>query len=171
MKRNLLSLGLLLLMAMLPAVAADSPSLKPSAPATAATNAPSQQVIAYYFHGSVRCRTCQRIEMLAKETMENNFETELNAKRLVFKPVNYDLPENAHFLLDYKLPCPSLVLVRRDNGKDAKGTLLGKTWDLIGDEAEFNRYIEAEVAKCLRGECGKANSTTNAAPSPAPNPR
>ena len=109
--------------------------------------------------------------MLAKETIENNFETDLNAKRLVFKPVNYDLPENAHFLKDYDLPCPSLVLVRRDNGKDAKGTLLGKTWDLIEDEAEFNRYIETEVNKCLRDERGQTNSTTNAAPSPAPNRR
>jgi hypothetical protein len=169
MKRNLLTLGLLLVMAMLPAGAADNS--KPAAPATTATNAPSQQIIAYYFHGSARCRTCQRIEMLARETIENNFETELNAKRLVFQPVNYDLPENAHFLLDYKLPCPSLVLVRRDNGKDTKGTLLGKTWDLIENETEFNRYIETEVAQCLRGECGKANSTTNAAPAPAPNHR
>jgi hypothetical protein len=169
MKRNLLSIGLLLVMAMFPAEAADSS--KPTAPAATATNAPSRQIIAYYFHGSVRCSTCQRIEKLAKETIENNFKTDLKAKRLVFQTVNYDLPENAHFLRDYKLPSPSLVLVRRDNGKDVKGTLLEKTWDLVEDEAKFNRYIETEVAKSLHGECGKANSMTNAAPVPAPTHR
>jgi hypothetical protein len=157
--------ALLLAVAAVSALATDQPSSKSAQPAAASTNAPSGQIIAYYFHGSVRCRTCQRIEMLARETIENNFETDLKAKRLVFKPVNYDLPENAHFLKDYELPRPSLVLVRRDNGKDAKGTLLGKTWDLIGDEAEFNRYIETEVNKCLRGA---TNSSTNAVSAQVP---
>jgi hypothetical protein len=36
---------------------------------------------------------------------------EVAAKRVVFTLVNNGLPENAHFLQDYKLPCPSLVLV------------------------------------------------------------
>jgi hypothetical protein len=56
------------------------------------------------------------------------------------------------------------VLVRRDNGKDAKGTLLGKTWDLIGDEAEFNRYIETEVAKSLRSPQKPAADNGNIPP-------
>jgi hypothetical protein len=137
----------------------------PAPPAAASTNAPSRQIIAYYFHGSVRCRTCQRIELLARETIESAFETDLKANRLVFKAVNYELPENAHFVTDYQLPCPSLVLVRRDNGKDTNGTLLGKTWDLIEDETEFNRYIEAEVNKCLRGA---TNSSLSAGPAPVP---
>jgi hypothetical protein len=147
------------------AVAADPPPAPPAPPAAVSTNAPSRQVIAYYFHGSVRCRTCQRIELLARETIESAFETDLKANRLVFKAVNYDLPENAHFLTDYQLPCPSLVLVRRDNGKDTNGTLLGKTWDLIEDDTEFNRYIEAEVNKCLRGA---TNSSITAGPAPVP---
>src|SRR5665647_1978553 len=120
MKRIMLWLGLLLIAAMLPAGAADSPNPKPAAPAT---NAPSQQVIAYYFHGTVRCETCLKIEQQAKAVIERQFKPELDAQRLVFTPLNYDLPENAHFLLDYKLPCPSLVLVRQKDGKDVQRTL------------------------------------------------
>jgi hypothetical protein len=150
----------LLLMAMaatLPVMAADSPQ-----PANAATtNAPRRQVIAYYFHGTVRCETCQRIERQAKTVIEQRFETELKSKQLEFKPLNYDLPENAHFLSDYKLPCPALVVVRQKDGSDEKVTLLGDTWELVGDEAKFNRYIETEVSKILRHE---SNSKTNAVP-------
>ncbi len=145
MKRNILLLGLFLIVAAVSAVAADSPNPKPSAPA--ATNAPSQQVIAYYFHGTVRCETCLKIEQQAKAVIERQFKTELDAQRLVFKPVNYDLPENAHFLLDYKLPCPSLVLVK--NGRDDQRTLLGDTWQLVEDPVKFNAYIETEVNKFL----------------------
>ena len=113
------------------------------------TNAPSQQVIACYFHGTVRCETCLKIEQQAKAVIERRFQTELDAQRLVFKPVNYDLPENAHFQQDYKLPCPSLVLVRQKDGKDEKWTLVGDTWQLIGDPVKFNGYIETEVNKFL----------------------
>jgi hypothetical protein len=113
------------------------------------TNAKAQQVIAYYFHGTVRCETCLKIEQQAKEAIERRFQTELDAQRLVFKPLNYDLPENTHFLLDYKLPCPSLVLVRQKDGKDEKWTLLGDTWQLVEAPVRFNAYIETELNKFL----------------------
>ena len=149
MKRRIFFLGRLLVVAAVSAVAADSPSPKPSAPATAATNTPNQQVIAYYFHGTVRCETCLKIEKQAKEAIERRFQTELDAQRLVFKPLNYEQPENAHFQQDYKLPCPSLVLVRQKDGKDEKWTLLGNTWQLVEDPVKFNNYIETEVNKFL----------------------
>jgi hypothetical protein len=112
-------------------------------------NAPSRQVIAYYFYGTVRCETCLKIEQQAGEMIERQFKPELVAQQLAFKPVNYDLPENAHFLLDYKLPCPSLVLVRQKDGKDEKWTLLGDTWQLVENPVKFNGYIETEVNKFL----------------------
>jgi hypothetical protein len=116
------------------------------------TNAPSQQVIAYYFHGAVRCETCLKIEQQAKEAIERQFKPELDAQRLVFMPLNYDLPEDAHFLLDYKLPCPSLVLVRQKDGKDEKWTLLGDTWQLVENPSKFNGYIVTEVNKFSSGQ-------------------
>ena len=122
---------------------------KYTAPATAAKGT-NEQVIAYYFHGTMRCETCQRIERHAREVIEQRFKAELAAKRLVFKPLNYDLPENAHFLQDYKLPCPSLVLVRRQAGKDEKWKLLAETWQLVEDGTKFNRYVEDAVDKSLR---------------------
>ncbi len=71
------------------------------------------QVIAYYFHGKVRGKTCLKIEQEARAAVTGRFAAEMASERLVFRVVNYDLPENAHFSKDYKLPCPSLVLVRR----------------------------------------------------------
>jgi hypothetical protein len=147
MKRNTLLIGLLLVVAAVSGVAADSPNPKPSA--SVATNAPSQQIIAYYFHGTVRCETCLKIEQQTREVIERQFKAELEAQRLVFKPLNYDLPENAHFFLDYKLPCPSLVLVRQKDGKDDQRTLLGDTWQLVENPVKFNAYIETEVNKFL----------------------
>jgi hypothetical protein len=115
------------------------------------TNATAQQVIAYYFHGTVRCETCLMIEQLAKAVIEQQFSTELTMNGLVFTSVNYELPENAHFLTDYKLPCPSLVLVRRTDGKEEAWKLLADTWQLVHEPIRLNAYVETEVRHFLRG--------------------
>ncbi len=123
---------------------------KPAGPAPAAQGT-NVQVIAYYFHGTIRCETCLKIEKQAREAMEARFPVEMLEKRLVFKPVNYDQPENAHFLKDYKLPCPSLVVVRQTGGKDENWKLLDKTWEHVENPLKFNEYVEGEVEKVLGG--------------------
>ena len=75
----------------------------------------------------------------------------MTEKRLVFKPVNYDKPENAHFLKDYQLPCPSLMVVRRKDAKDAKWKLLDKTWEHAENPVKLDEYVGDEVEKLLRG--------------------
>ena len=107
------------------------------------------QVIAYYFHGTIRCETCLRIEKQAREAIERRFPVELTEKRLVFEAVNYDKPENAHFSKDYELPCPSLVVVRQKGTKAEKWKLLGETWEHVENPIKFNEYVESETAKLL----------------------
>ena len=121
----------------------------PVAPAAAEQVAEVVQVIAYYFHGTFRCETCLRIEKQAQELIKSRFATEVASEQLVFKPVNYDKPENAHFLKDYKLPCPSLVLVRQKGDKDQEWKLLNKTWEHVENLVKFNEYVEGEVEKFL----------------------
>lgn len=121
------------------------------------TNQPTAEitappVIAYYFHGTVRCETCVLIEGMAKAVIEGEFRAELEARRLLFLPVNYDLPENAHFLADYRLPCPSLVLVRQQEGAKEEWKLLGDVWQLVHDPAKLNRLVETEVKAFMAGQ-------------------
>lgn len=142
MRRRSFLVALLLAATAGAALSAD----KPPAPAAAARGT-NDQVIAYYFHGTIRCETCLKIEKQAREAIERRFPVEMAEKRLVFKPVNYDKPENAHFLKDYKLPCPSLVVVRQKGGKDQKWKLLDKTWDHIENPFTFSEYVEGEVEK------------------------
>jgi thiol-disulfide isomerase/thioredoxin len=141
----------LLLLAAIPAAFAEEKiESKTSAPIGLTTNSTSQ-VIAYYFHGTIRCETCLKIEKQARETIEARFQKELATNRLVFASINYEQKENSHFQQEYKLPFPSLVLVRQENGVDAKRKLLGQTWTLVEDRAAFDRYVEKQVAAFLSG--------------------
>lgn len=147
MRRSFLA-ALLLAAAAGVVAAADKPVVNFPVPAATA-KATNEQVIAYYFHGTIRCETCLKIEKQAREAIERRFPVEVAEKRLVFKPVNYDKPENAHFLKDCKLPCPSLVVVRHKAGKDGKWKLLDKTWEHVENPIKFNGYVEGETVKFL----------------------
>lgn len=129
--------------------AADKPEVEPSAPAVTPSTWTNAKVVAYYFHGTVRCETCLQIESQAREAIERRFDVELADKRLEFKSVDYDKPQHAHFLKDYKLPCPSLVLVRQNDRQ--KWKLLGQTWELVQIPPKFNQYIEDETKRFLEG--------------------
>ena len=122
----------------------------PAVPAIAERVTESVKVIAYYFHGTVRCETCLKIEKQAEQLINSRFAVEVASDQLVFRPVNYDQPENAHFWKDYKLPSPSLVLVRQENGKDREWKLLAQTWDFVPLPPRLDQYIEEEISKFLQ---------------------
>jgi hypothetical protein len=105
--------------------------------------------VAYYFHLTVRCDTCLRIENLADQFIKSRCGAELASEALVFKPVDYEKPENAHFAKHYELPCPSLVLVRQVDGQDQQWKLLGKTWDLVEIPPRLRHYLEEELSAFL----------------------
>ncbi len=123
------------------------------------SRATAQQIVAYYFHGTVRCEICLLIEKLARAVVEQEFGAELSMNRLVFTPVNYELPENSHFLTDYQLRCPSLVLVERRGDKEGSWKVLAETWQLVHEPMRLNAYVESEVRNFLDG--AKQPASTN----------
>ena len=143
------SLAAALLLTASVVLAADRPAPAPTAVADRRTTI---QIITYYFHGTVRCETCLKIEQQARAAIEGRFPFELAEKRLVFKSVDYDKRENAHFLKDYKLQSPSLVVVRQKGGKDERWKLLDEIWEYVRNPLAFNEYVKGEVNKFLQEE-------------------
>jgi hypothetical protein len=111
------------------------------------------RVIAYYFHGKVRCANCIKIEQLSQQTIEQEFAPELADKRLEFHSINTGEPANEHFIKDYQLSSNSLVLVLLRDGKQARWENLPEVWNLLDDDAAFRAYVKENVAKML-GELG-----------------
>ncbi len=108
------------------------------------------EVVAYYFHVTVRCTTCRAIESYSREVIERKFGAEIARGRLHFQLVNVQLPENRHFVKDYQLFTKSLVLVRFDKGRQAEYKVLNDTWELVGDKAAMQGYVEREVRDYLK---------------------
>jgi len=78
------------------------------------------QVIAYYFYGNIRCATCNTIEIYSREAIKSGFADQLGDESLVWRPVNRESPENAHFNEDFKLVTSSLILVKIKDGRQTE---------------------------------------------------
>ena len=109
----------------------------------------AHKVIAYYFHTNTRCSTCIKIEQYSKEAIEKGFPEELKNGTLEMRIVNYENPENRHFMQDYKLVSKSLILVNMVNGKQAEWTNLKVVWQLTGRKDAFLNYVRREVRNYL----------------------
>ncbi|OHE58144.1 MAG: hypothetical protein A2Z47_08255 [Thermodesulfovibrio sp. RBG_19FT_COMBO_42_12] len=139
-------------------VAAESRSLKetgtkqqnPVSSSQVAEKSQNARVIAYYFHGTFRCSTCQTIEKYSKEAIETYFAKELGNGTLEFRPVNVEEPENKHFIQDYQLVTRSLVLSLVSDGKEMKWKNLPYVWKLVRDKDKFFQYVKDEVEIFLR---------------------
>ena len=132
----LLSLAVAGLVAVTGAAAPPQPTTVVEAPA-------SPGIRVYYFHGTTRCATCKTSEAYAHETVASAFAPELQAGSLEWTVVNVDLPANQHFTRDFQLYTRSVVVVDAKDPKRFK--VLDRVWQLVGDKAAFQKYVEQEI--------------------------
>jgi len=116
----------------------------------AAQDTKSTHVVAYYFHGAMRCPTCHKLEQYSKETIETNFKDELVSGKLEFKVVNIEDKGNEHYGKDYQLYTKSLILSLVKGGKEIKWKNMDKIWEYVGNKERFIDYIKSGVADLLR---------------------
>ncbi len=132
------------------AIYTQSGRVRAQSPAAPAVQASESKVIAYYFHTTARCVTCRKIESYSREVVEQRLGGEIAKRRLQFKLVNIELPENEHFVKDYQLFTKSLVLVRFEKGRQAEYKVLNDTWELVGNKQSMQAYVEREVREYLK---------------------
>lgn len=124
----------------------DSVAAKTDTVKTAKTDSVAVKDIflASYFHGDVRCPTCIKLETYSSEAIQSGFEKEVKDSLLVFRTVNWDREENAHYLDDYKLYTKALILSRVRGGKEIAWANLDSIWQLVGDKDKFIKYVQTK---------------------------
>jgi hypothetical protein len=110
----------------------------------------SGKVIAYYFHGTMRCPTCHKLERYSKEIIEANFKDALASGKLEFKVINVEDKGNEHYAKDYQLYTKSLILSLIKNGKETKWINLDKIWEYVSNKEIFIDYVKSGVVGLLK---------------------
>ena len=111
----------------------------------------SSYIEAYYFHGNSRCYTCNTIEAYTKETLESDFAEEIAHKDLLFRVINAETPENYHFIQEFQLTNPTVILARKEEGQVLQFKNLNQVWKLVKNKEQFRTYIREEVRAMLKG--------------------
>jgi hypothetical protein len=113
--------------------------------------AEDRKIVVYYFHRTMRCATCIKLEEYSDEAIKSGFTAQLKNGKLQWKIVNIEDAGNEHYENDYKLYSQSLVLVELQNGKQQRWKNLEKIWELVGMKEVYLHYVQEEVKSYLEG--------------------
>lgn len=110
---------------------------------------PTRRVVATYFHRTVRCPTCQKVGSSLEQAIKKGFARELSDGRLEWRMMDFQDPRNAALVSAFGITGPAFVIMDVDGGRVIGWKPAPKAWGLVGDEAAFSRYVEAEVRSVL----------------------
>jgi len=127
---------------------------KASEPAQSMEAGATPFIQVFYFHRTVRCPSCIKMESLAKQAVEETFGGDLAAGRMRWRALNLDDAENRHFEKDYALKTQSVVVSEVRGGKEVRWENLDKVWDLLEDDSAFKKYVQDEVRSFSEASSG-----------------
>ncbi len=135
-----------------PAKATTRPAA--SQAATLTTRPSPSKVVVYYFHRTLRCPTCRRMEELSRQAVESEFKGELDLGMVEWRPLDFQKKGNEKDAKKVKLEGPALVLVKMTNGRQIASRDMDKIWDLVGSPGEFVKYVQDGLRGTLYGQAG-----------------
>lgn len=109
----------------------------------------SHHVMVTYFTSDTRCITCKKIEKLTLEAVHEEFKSQLENKTLVFRTVNYDRPENQHFLKHYQLAFKTVVIAEHNQGEELQWHKYDDVWQLVNEPQAFKTYLQDGIRQHL----------------------
>lgn len=107
------------------------------------------KVVVYYMHATFRCFTCNSIESMAKEVVENDFSDAMADGRLEWRTVNFQ--ENMALGRRYGVGTSTLVVVKIQDGKEVDFKRLDEVWTKVNDPAAFKSYVDETIQAYLNG--------------------
>jgi len=121
-------------------------------PGETRTTTRTDRTVVHYLHGKKRCRTCNRMERLTKESLQEAFAMELRSGRIEFAIANFAIPENQRFVDTYGIYAAAVVVEEVKAGEIARGRNLEWLWDHKSSApVDFKAYIRKEIEAFRRG--------------------
>lgn len=108
------------------------------------------KVVAYYFHTTFRCYSCNILEQYAKEAIETNFKNAIDSGNVEFKSINVEDEQHKHFIKDYGLYTKALVISLVKDGKEVRYKNLDKIWELARNKQRFVEYVVVEMEDLIK---------------------
>lgn len=104
----------------------------------------AEKIQVFLFHSTQRCPTCIAIGRLSGETVQESFQSELQAGKIEFREINIDLPENKELAGKFQATGSALYI---NAIADGRNSIVQDTevWRLTQDESKFKSYLRGEI--------------------------
>jgi len=106
------------------------------------------KVVVYYLHATFRCVTCNTIERMTRQTLEEAFADDLAAGRIEWRTA--DFQEREDLAKRYDVASSTVVVVHCADGQETAFRRLDEVWTLVSKPAEFREYLAAAIREYLR---------------------
>ncbi|MGD0516938.1 MAG: nitrophenyl compound nitroreductase subunit ArsF family protein [Thermoguttaceae bacterium] len=119
---------------------------------------PSHQVIACYFHRTVRCNTCKKISAYIDEAVRTGFATQVKEGGVKMVMVDFQDEKNKKLTQAYKITGPTLVIMDVHDGEATAWKPAPKVWSLVGKKDDFFKYVQTEIQNYIDGKKPQSDS-------------
>jgi hypothetical protein len=109
-----------------------------------AGNPATKKIEVYYFHFTRRCMTCNNVEKVSKEAVEQQYADKVKAGELTFKSINLDEKDGEAIGAKLKVEGQTLLIVSGDKRVD----LTDKGFLYANNSPE---KLKAEIKKAIDG--------------------
>jgi len=109
-----------------------------------AGNPASKKIEVYYFHFTRRCMTCNNVEKVSKEAVEQQYPEKVKAGEIAFKSINLDEKEGEAIGAKFKVEGQALLIISGAKRVD----LTDKGFLFANDKPE---KLKAEIKKAVDG--------------------
>ena len=104
-----------------------------------------------YFHGKQRCITCNAIERLTKEVIEQDFAQQLKDGEIIFKVIDISTKEGEKIADAYEVTWSSLYINKWQDGKESRNNMTDFGFSYAkGSPDVFKAGVKKKIEELLK---------------------
>ncbi len=103
-----------------------------------------------YFHATMRCDGCIKVEAAINRAMSKVFAKEIKSGKVVFESVDFQDDKNTTLAEKFKIEEQTLIAMKMKNGKVVKSTNMKDFWNKCDKDEDIEKYVRTEVGKLLK---------------------
>ena len=123
-------------------------SVKSDKQTSALPKARGRQVAVYYLHSTFRCETCNTIEKMTGQVLNDSYRNELAEGKVLW--IVEDFQEKEALAKKFEVVASCVVVAEMKNGVVLDYRRLDDVWSQMKDQKAFTRYIENTIDQYLK---------------------
>jgi hypothetical protein len=151
--KKILTNGLLVFALISIGFALGKHSVKPDRQTNNLPNGNGRQVAVYYLHSTFRCVTCNTIEKMTRELLDNSYSKQLADGNIQW--IEDDFQENEALAKQFEVVASCVVVAEMKDGTVIDYKRLDEVWTLMKDPEAFDLYISGAIDGYLKKSGGK----------------